>query len=58
MDGLWNTIWIKIPNFTGISDPYEAPEKPEITLHSHEMSLDEEVELLMATLQERGILSA
>ena len=48
----------EIPNFTGISDPYEAPEKPEIILNSHEMALEEEVETLLKALEERGLLSA
>ncbi|BBA34686.1 adenylylsulfate kinase [Methylocaldum marinum] len=30
----------EIPDFTGISSPYEAPENPEITLHSAVDSLD------------------
>ena len=47
----------EIPNFTGISDPYEAPLKPEVVLNSHEMSLEEEVELLLNMLEERGLLS-
>ena len=48
----------EIPNFTGISDPYEAPLKPEILLNSHEMTLQQEVDLLLAMLNERGLLSA
>lgn len=47
----------EIPNFTGISDPYEEPLKPEVVLNSHEMSLEEEVDILMALLEERGLLS-
>jgi adenylylsulfate kinase len=31
----------EIPDFTGISSPYEAPENPEITLHSGVDSLDD-----------------
>ncbi len=46
----------EIKGFTGIDDPYEAPNKPEIVLNSHEMSLEEEVELLINLLQERDIL--
>lgn len=46
----------EIKNFTGIDDPYEAPENPEIVLNSHTMSLEQEVELLLNMLQERGIL--
>ena len=48
----------EIPNFTGISDPYEAPLKPEVVLNSHEMSLEEEVDLLLKILEQRGLLSA
>ena len=47
----------EIPNFTGISDPYEAPLNAEVVLNSHEMSLEQEVELLLALLEERGLLS-
>lgn len=47
----------EIKNFTGISDPYEAPLNPEVVLQSHEMSLQEEVDILLALLESRGILS-
>ncbi len=46
----------EIKNFTGIDDPYEAPNQPEVVLNSHEMSLEEEVEVLLKLLQERGII--
>ena len=46
----------EIKNFTGIDDPYEAPESPEIVLNSHELSLEEEMEVLLAALQERGVI--
>lgn len=46
----------EIKNFTGIDDPYEVPENPELVLHSHEMSLADEVEALLVLLQERNIL--
>lgn len=48
----------EIKNFTGISDPYEAPEKPELVLKTAEMSLDEEVAAVIALLEQRGILLA
>ncbi|WP_348672172.1 adenylyl-sulfate kinase [uncultured Abyssibacter sp.] len=48
----------EIPNFTGISDPYEAPEKPELVLNSHEMSLEEEVIAVLDLLKARGVLPA
>lgn len=47
----------EIKNFTGISDPYEPPANPEVVLQSHEMSLQEEVDILLALLESRGILS-
>ena len=46
----------EIKNFTGISDPYEAPENPELVLPSHELSLEQEVDVLLKLLKERGIL--
>ena len=48
----------EIPNFTGISDPYEAPEQPELVLNSHEMSLEDEVIAVIDLLKQRGVLPA
>ncbi|MFT3930178.1 MAG: adenylyl-sulfate kinase [Spongiibacteraceae bacterium] len=48
----------QIPNFTGISDPYEAPLKPELVLKTHEMTLQQEVEAIIALLEARGLLAA
>ena len=48
----------QIKNFTGIDDPYEAPETPELVLKTAEMSLDEEVAAVIALLERRGILLA
>ncbi|MFT4045181.1 MAG: adenylyl-sulfate kinase [Solimonas sp.] len=47
----------EIKNFTGISDPYEAPEHPELVLPSHKLSLEEEVEVLLKLLKVRGIIA-
>lgn len=47
----------EIKNFTGIDDPYEAPAKPEIHLHSDQQSLQEEVQVILNVLRERGIIS-
>jgi adenylylsulfate kinase len=47
----------EIKNFTGIDDPYEAPQKPEIHLHSDKQTLEEEVNEILAALRERGIIS-
>lgn len=46
----------EIKGFTGIDDPYEAPSAPELHLHTHRMTLEEEVEALIDSLQQRGII--
>lgn len=48
----------QIKNFTGIDDPYEAPDRPEVHLKTAELTLDQEVELLLGELKKRGILPA
>lgn len=48
----------EIPNFTGISAPYEAPEKPEVVLDTGTQSVDESVAQLLGFLQDQGYLSA
>lgn len=47
----------EIKNFTGIDDPYEAPNSPELHLHSDTMSLQEEVDILIDYLEKQGILA-
>lgn len=46
----------EIPNFTGISSPYEAPESPEIALDTTQ-ELSACVDELVAILREKGILN-
>jgi adenylylsulfate kinase len=46
----------QIKNFTGIDDPYEAPNKPELTLDTASMSLQDEVVAVLDLLKARGIL--
>ena len=46
----------EIKNFTGIDDPYEAPAKPEIHLHTDEMTIDEEVQIIMDHLTDNGFI--
>jgi adenylylsulfate kinase len=48
----------EIPEFTGISAPYEAPEKPELLLDTGKLSVDESVQHLVAFLKEKGYLAA
>jgi adenylylsulfate kinase len=43
----------EIKNFTGIDDPYEPPEHPELTLETHALSVDECVARVLARFGER-----
>ena len=47
----------EIPDFTGVSAPYEAPLKPEITIHSDQLSEDQAVAKIIAWLQVMKIIS-
>ncbi|MBL6699711.1 MAG: adenylyl-sulfate kinase [Luminiphilus sp.] len=47
----------EIKNFTGIDDPYEAPERPEVHLHTDQQSLEEEVQSLLELLETQGLIS-
>jgi len=47
----------EIKHFTGISSPYEAPEKPELSVDTGRFSLDECVDQVLALLLERGIFA-
>ncbi len=47
----------EIKGFTGIDDPYEAPVKPEVHLHTDKMTLEQEVAILISELERRGILN-
>ena len=46
----------EIKNFTGIDDPYEAPDAPEIHLRTDEMSLQEEVTIVIDYLMTHDII--
>ena len=46
----------EIKNFTGIDDPYEAPEDPELHLHTDKMSIEEEVQAILEHLQAHGFI--
>ena len=48
----------EILNFTGISDPYEAPVAPEVTIDSSKQSPEESVATIMRVLEQRGIIVA
>jgi adenylylsulfate kinase len=46
----------EIKNFTGISDPYEAPEKPELVLDSNTKGIDELAGEVVAYLKSKGLV--
>ena len=46
----------EIKNFTGIDDPYESPANPEIHLRTDQMTLAEEVQVLLDYLAAEGII--
>jgi 3'-phosphoadenosine 5'-phosphosulfate synthase len=46
----------ELKHFTCIDDPYEAPERPEITLKTHELKIEESVDILFRQLERDGIL--
>jgi 3'-phosphoadenosine 5'-phosphosulfate synthase len=46
-----------IPKFTGISDPFEAPENPDLNVNTGEMSLDQAQDKVIDYMLSRGILN-
>ena len=48
----------EIPQFTGISDPYEPPLAPEITVNSSTETPDESLAKILAALDSKGLLPA
>jgi len=46
----------EIKNFTGVSDPYEAPENPEVIARTSEESIQESLDRILNYLAERGII--
>ena len=48
----------EIKQFTGISDPYEAPEHPELALDTSTITVEEGVSRILAKLRELGFLEA
>jgi len=47
----------KIQHFTGVDDPYEEPEHPELIVDTDIESLDESVEKVIKKIQELGFLT-
>jgi adenylylsulfate kinase len=45
-------------NFTGIDDPYEAPEKPEIVIDTESTTAEAAAKQILAYLEQKGLLKA
>jgi adenylylsulfate kinase-like enzyme len=46
----------EIENFTGISDPFEAPANPDIHIRTDERTVAESTQLIIDYLEEQGLL--
>ena len=47
----------QIKEFTGISAPYEAPEKPKLVLPTHQLSEQQSVDKVISFLEEKGYIA-
>ncbi len=47
----------EVANFTGVSDPYEAPERADVVVDTDGASVEDCVAQILATLRERGYLA-
>ena len=45
-----------LPEFTGISDPYDVPDDADVTIDTSRVSVSQAVDLLMEALEARGLL--
>ncbi len=46
----------EIPNFTGVSDPYEEPLNPDVFLDTEQESIDESLAKVVDALETRGLI--
>lgn len=46
----------EIANFTGVSDPYEPPESPDIHVQTHLETAEESTQRILAWLEDRGLI--
>ena len=46
----------EIANFSGISDPYEPPQSPEITIHTDRESVDDSRDTILRWLETRQLI--
>lgn len=46
----------ELKGFTGVDDPYEAPENPEIVVHTDQETVAESVEIIVAYLEAHALI--
>jgi adenylylsulfate kinase len=46
----------EIKEFTGVSDPYEAPESPEVHIQTETQTPQESAAIVIAALEARGLI--
>jgi len=46
----------EIPHFTGVSDPYESPETPDIHVRTDQETVEQSVQGVLTWLEERGLI--
>ena len=46
----------EIPNFTGVSDPYEAPQNPDLVVESDKENVQDSVRRILELLESRGLI--
>ena len=48
----------EIKEFTGVSDPYEPPEDPELVIETEQLSPEQSAQQILSYLEERGFIPA
>ena len=46
-----------LPEFTGISDPYDVPDDADVTIDTSQVTVAQAVDRLMGALEARGLLT-
>ncbi|MBI5788563.1 MAG: adenylyl-sulfate kinase [Candidatus Schekmanbacteria bacterium] len=47
----------EVKNFTGVSDPYEEPDNPELVIESNRETVEESAQRIIAKLEEMGFIA-
>jgi adenylylsulfate kinase len=47
----------EVQHFTGVSDPYEAPERPDVVVRTDRESVEESLGTILEALEKRGLVA-